>query len=191
MSDAAALRLFWAVDIPVSPMLRTFIDELAALGRPVRAMHGDQLHVTLKFLGDTLPQTVPDLVEAARMALESHTAFPLTVKGTGTFPSLNRPTVIWAALEPERPLRELASALDSALELLGIEPEKRPFQPHVTLARIKTKPPRELRPLVERYDDTEFGSSTITEVLLMQSKLRPEGPLYTVVETIPLQPADR
>ena len=79
---------------------------------------------------------------------------------------------------------------DRQLQTLGFAREDRPFRPHVTLARIKSRPPEELKTLVLTHEDTDFGEFPVAAIELIQSELRPNGPVYTVLNTVQLSPID-
>jgi RNA 2',3'-cyclic 3'-phosphodiesterase len=178
---AATIRAFIAVKIPASPPLRGVLSQLGGMGRAVRAVSADNLHVTLKFLGDTSLEAVADIGRAVQRSVEAKQAFDLSIVGLGAFPHARRPSVIWAGFEGAEPLVEIAEELERELERLGVPRENRRFAPHLTLARIKSRPPAELGELLDRHPTTHFGTASITRVELFQSELTPDGPLYTVV----------
>jgi len=177
------LRAFIAVRIAPPPPLRKIVLRLSQLGRAVRSVSPNAMHVTLKFLGDTSAESIPHVANVLNAA--TATASPMTVrlKGVGVFPRLDRPSVVWAGMEDAEPLIELARVLEAGLSPFGFEAERRPFQPHLTLARVKFKPPPELFELLDELAATDFGSVTIDAAELLQSEPRPDGPLYTTLAT--------
>jgi len=183
------IRAFVAVRIPPPAALRPVLAELAAMGRPLKAVRPDDLHVTLKFLGDTDPRSIPDVARSVAEAAGAPAPFEIELAGLGVFPNPARPTVVWAGIRRAEPLVELACELETRLEPLGFAPERRAFVPHLTLARVKSRPPAELGALLERHRETVFGAAMIDAVLLLQSELRPEGPHYTALATSELTPS--
>jgi 2'-5' RNA ligase len=106
--------------------------------------------------------------------------------GLGAFPNLRRPSVVWVGLDQAELLGRLAADLDRALAPLGYALESRAFQPHLTLLRIKTRPPEQLFSLLSDESRTEFGLVPIDEVEYLQSELGPRGARYTKLATFKL-----
>jgi len=180
------IRTFIAVKIPASPPLRKVARQLAEMGQPVKSVAVDNLHVTLKFLGESDPELLPEIGDIVRAAAAPELAFQLRVVGLGAFPHLGRPSVDWAGMEDAETLVAIAEKLEKRLKPLGYQPARRKFHPHLTLARVRSKPPAELRTLVTEHESTEFGAATVESVLLVQSELRPEGARYTILHSTKL-----
>ena len=107
-------------------------------------------------------------------------AIPIAVHGLGWFPHERSPRVFWAGVEAPPSLKELAAATARACEDLGIAAEKRPFSPHLTLARIDPGSRLEkLREAIAALDTRDFGNFTVDRFFLYESKLRPGGSVYT------------
>lgn len=160
--------------------------------RGIRWVEPEQFHYTLKFLGETPERQVQSLVETAAQVAEQSAPISLTLAGLGAFPQARRPQVLWVgATEGVPALTRLAERLDRALAAQGFAPETRRFNPHLTLARIKSPEGEKAAagalaagaaaPLAEA-----FGVLSVNSFALMQSELLPTGPLYTVVETFVL-----
>lgn len=184
MSDV--IRTFIAVEFHPTPSLRRVIEQLDVMGRPLKAVSADRLHVTLKFLGDTDRQLVSEISGILQGVARVRPAFAVKVVGIGAFPHRHRPSVIWAGLDGADALASIARELETRLEPLGFPREKRAFQPHLTLARVKSKPPNELQALFDKHESTEWGTTPIRTVEFFQSELRPEGPRYTVLASATL-----
>ncbi|MBT4865183.1 MAG: RNA 2',3'-cyclic phosphodiesterase [Planctomycetaceae bacterium] len=182
MSDTA--RLFIAVKIAPSRPLRKIVARLGMLGRIVKPIDADNLHLTLKFLGETELALTPQISQCVEAAAAEHESFSMQLVGLGAFPHVRRPSVVWVGLQGAEPLVEIASELERLLQPLGFEQERRAFHPHVTVARIRSKPPRELATVLETEQSTEFGSADVTSVELYQSELRSAGPRYTVLSKV-------
>jgi 2'-5' RNA ligase len=183
-----SLRTFIAVKISLPPGLRTILRQLREMGRAVKAVDSEMMHLTLKFLGDTPADVLADvgkIVESLALDFES---FELELAGIGAFPDWRRPQVVWAGVTHSEPLLKMANRLQTELELLGFPRERRAFHPHLTLARIKAKPPAELREIAEANETTPFGRQTIDRVIWYQSELRSSGPIYTPISTTMLEP---
>ena len=176
-----AIRTFIAVKIEPSRSLRKVLARLAMLGRAVKPIDADDLHLTLKFLGETEPGLIPQLSDCIQAAIANHSAFSMQLMGLGAFPHVRRPSVIWVGLHGAEPLIELAGALEQLVEPLGFEPERREFHPHITVARIRSKPPVDLAAMLDEEQVTDFGTADVSSIELYQSELRREGPRYTVL----------
>lgn len=132
-------RLFIAIDLP-KPVAWRLGQLLLQPPRGVRPVRPVQLHLTLHFLGDVEDATHAALPQA--LAGVTHDAFPIAVRGTGVFPPRGRPTVLWAGVADSAQLAALHAAIGAALESCGLEVERRPYVPHVTLARLTPATPR-------------------------------------------------
>ncbi len=153
----------------------------------LKAVSPDNLHVTLKFLGDVALQRTAEVSRTLVEAAAGEPAFSAELRGLGAFPSAGRPSVVWAGLMGADALVRLAERLEASLELQGFARESRAFHPHLTLARVKGRPPAGLRTLLERHAATSFGTVGIASVELYQSELRREGAKYTLLASVRLE----
>lgn len=181
------MRLFVALDVPEA--VRAALSGLSARFRKIcpsaRWVRLEGVHITLKFIGE-----VPDGdFESIRQALgDLHGFAPIELRfaGLGFFPGARRPRVFWAGVEAGPQLAALVAAIEMKLAPLGIPPEKRPFQPHLTLARLETpQRTQALSAAVEALGTPEFGTDTFREFHLYQSMLKRSGAEYTRLVTYP------
>jgi 2'-5' RNA ligase len=144
-------------------------------------------HVTLTFLGSVELESLPAITAACRGAADENAPFELTFSGLGAFPRWRGARVLWMGVGPglDR-LRRLQASVERALLPLGFAPEPRGFSPHLTLARFKQPPDRSLAAAAGAYQGLPFGCVRVGDVRLMRSDLRPGGPVYTVLESLPL-----
>lgn len=184
------IRAFVAVRVDCEPELRRVLRELNEMGRAVRAMPPDQLHVTLKFLGDVPFEQTAAIAEALIQAVREAPAFTSELHGLGTFPHLDRPTVVWVGYAEPYRIVDLAERIERVLGPLGFPSERRPYHPHVTLARVKNRPPDTLRTLIERHSATSFGPAGVESVVLYQSEPGKDGPRYTVLADADMHDAE-
>jgi len=184
------MRAFVAIEIdePIREALAALISELRALDAPVKWVEPQNIHLTLKFLGSVPDASVPKAIDILRACCQGVSPFQLEVKGAGAFPDLKRPRVLFVSAEDRPPTAaDLARRLNEQMAELGVEREDRPFQNHITLGRLKM--PRPIPALAQRLEALAarlFGSMTVQRVTLMQSDLRPGGPVYTAVQQIEL-----
>jgi 2'-5' RNA ligase len=180
------LRTFVAVKIASTPDLRRIHSCLMELGDRFRPVALDNLHVTLKFLGDTSESQVAEICAVARRVVDGMAAMHVRLRGLGVFPNVRRPSVVWMGLHQPDALCRIAADLDRELAPLGFAPEKRAFQPHLTLLRIKARPPERLFSLLAEEKATDFGIVPIDEVQYLKSELGPRGARYTKLATFTL-----
>src|SRR5215468_7238987 len=172
------MRLFLAVDLPdqVRHELAVVQNALKPLTDSARWVSTDSIHITLKFLGE-VPEKVLDDIDTALAGL-SWKPFTVTVHGVGFFPGNRSPRVFWAGMEAPT-MQDLAEELDSRMERLGFDKEKRAFRPHITLARARdTRIDSALVTGASQYEEHAFGSFTADRVFLFKSNLKPSGSVY-------------
>ncbi|NLP12868.1 RNA 2',3'-cyclic phosphodiesterase [bacterium] len=176
-------RSFVCIELPED--IRKILADLQNRLRPlakgtVRWPRAEGLHLTLKFLGDVELDRLDAAADALmRGCAESH-GFQLCLRGTGAFPDLRSPRVLWAGLvEPSGELEKLQARIEKAFRAAGFAAEERPFSPHLTIARVKA--PREAAALTRRWQVTSLENLwfSVEEVVLMRSDLRSDGAVYT------------
>ena len=155
----------------------------APQARSGRWVDANNMHLTLRFLGDVPQRLVPELVQALVRACEGVAPLDVAVRGLGCFPNDQRPRVLWVGLEePSGELLRLQSAVESELVRLGIRPEGRAFSPHLTLARLRdqagAREREDFGAWVRRQPPVDLGVLPVRQVVLMQSILRPERAQY-------------
>lgn len=178
-------RAFISADLPPLPAVVTLALELRESSRDLKVVSAEHLHLTLKFLGDTEDGLVPEIVSAMREATTGVAPFAVRVRGTGAFPNLSRPSVLWVGLEGAEPLARMAKSLNESLVALGFEREDRPWSPHVTLARVRGR--RDLdraQAVLRAHTDEVFAEVHLGEIRLKKSVLRPGGPEYSIVASV-------
>ena len=176
------IRLFVAIDMPEVVKV-TLLAAASQMGQrlpagAVRWVKQEQLHLTLRFLGDTAVSQLPAVQNQLTELASQHAPFRLWLKGVGAFPNRRRPRVLWADLDGDLGLlRAMQAQLEDRVVSLGWSREKRPFSPHVTLGRVK-----DARNVPELDWDVDLAEMEmgVTAVQLVQSELRPSGPQYTV-----------
>ena len=179
------MRLFIAIEIPegIRSDLASLLQEFRGIAPQVKWVRPENLHVTLKFLGETESAKL----DALRKILPTvHSAQPVSLefRGLGFFPNEKRPRVLWAGMETSANLKTLAADIDQATHRLGFPLEERPFTPHLTLARFQ--PPGitpKLFQTIQEKSARGFGSLHAVEFHLIESKLKPTGAEYTTLQT--------
>ena len=178
-------RLFVAIDIPepIRDALARFAGELPA----ARWVPADQIHLTLRFIGEAGPQTF-QAIKAALSGLRFR-GFPLALRGTGHFPPGKRPRVLWVGVEPNQGLAGLYRDLELALGEAGVTPEERPFSPHLTLARLKLSAPAAVGSFEARHQELAYPPFPVREVVLYSSVLSSRGAVHNKELVLPCRDA--
>lgn len=180
------LRTFVAVEIgeEIRKGLSEIITRLKATGTDVKWVAPENIHITLKFLGYIEDTQVAAVSKIIRKAVAFINSFVVDIRHLGAFPNVKRPRVIFAvAHEDGNNLATIYSRLDEGLTELGIEREGREFTPHLTIGRVKS--PKNLKALTEVMDsfkESSFGQQMVEGIVLMQSDLKPTGPVYRKLE---------
>ncbi|HXC49174.1 MAG TPA: RNA 2',3'-cyclic phosphodiesterase [Candidatus Sulfotelmatobacter sp.] len=179
------MRLFIAIEIPenIRTGFASLLKEFRPIAPQVKWVRPENLHVTLKFLGETEPTKLGAL-QNVLSAIRSAEPVGLEFRGLGFFPNDKRPRVLWAGMEASANLKSLAAEVDQATHCLGFPLEERPFTPHLTLARFPLPGvlPKLLQAIQEKCAQA-FGSLRTGEFHLIESKLKPTGAEYTTVQT--------
>jgi len=178
------LRLFIAVNLPeeIRQAIALIPSHAVRLGKSVRWIRADQLHLTLKFLGHLPEAAATGVAVALNEACHRSRPFRLRSQGIGCFPGTRNPRIIWVGIAGDlEPLCDLQRRIDLATSPWAA-PEERPFRPHLTIGRIAE--PRALNRavlerLIKEQERSEFGEWTVEAIDLMQSHLSPQGSIYT------------
>jgi 2'-5' RNA ligase len=187
------MRTFIAIDLPPAiqqqlmtsqQVLRHRLD-VADIGRAVRWTPVENMHVTLRFLGETSAAQRAELHAALSVISASQSRFVLRLNDLGCFPNFRRPAVVWFGIGGDlAALNGLQAQIETAVCAAGFQPDKRAYSPHLTIGRVrrnvKRHIPREVGAMIQRFDkpipDTSFSVDHITHIL---SVLEPGGAVYT------------
>jgi 2'-5' RNA ligase len=188
----AKVRTFVAVEI--DPTVRRKAEQLIETFRKAQAdvkwVALENLHLTLKFLGEVRLEETAAVCAAVAQAAADVAPFELEIRGAGAFPNPGRPRTLWLACrQGTAQLTDLQQRIEAALEKLGYRPEARSFTPHLTIGRARSGGPatEEFGRLLEQYAEYEVGRSDVGEVTVFASQLGPQGPTYTALSHAPLE----
>jgi len=173
------MRLFTAIDLPTDVLLR--LERLLTALRPealIKWSPLDNLHITIKFIGEWPEQRMDDL-HAALMSIAPREPFPIELRELGWFPNERSPRVLWTGVHGGSALLELAQETEKRLVQLGIRREERPFSPHLTLARINsTVPLGRLKQRVREMQATALGKFPVSRFALYRSQPGSNASIY-------------
>jgi 2'-5' RNA ligase len=169
-------RLFVAIPLPGQIRARLF--DLMGGVAGARWLSEDQLHLTVRFIGEVDRHSAEDV--HAALAGVRHPRFEIALNGIGAFDRRGEATALWVGVAPHEPLKALHRKVDQAITRAGLDPERRAYVPHITLARIK----RGAGPIRSFVEGGGIGGPPfpIDEFRLYESRLTPEGPLYETME---------
>lgn len=188
-------RVFVAV--PLDDSLRAAVQDLQRqledAGAVARWTRPEQLHFTLRFLGEIPPAQVARVKVATREAATGAAPFPISLHGLGAFPSFQRPQVVWIGVADGRePLQALAGRLGQSLARQRFPAEPKPFRTHLTLARVRsTRNWGELVRALGSFKEIEVGTQQVDRLVVIESHLSPKGSSYTPLEEVALTPHEK
>jgi len=183
-SGGRSVRAFVAIELeaPCRKALARMIERLDDGSPGLRWVRPEQLHLTLRFLGDIPELEAPEITDLLDELADSNDTFDIEVKGIGCFPAEGPERIIWAGLdEPDGRLARLQRDVAELFSGEGFKQEHRAFTPHITLARVKDRPPGglDLRKRVSSVGGGfRGGISHVNEIVLFQSSLGRGGPKY-------------
>ena len=190
------LRAFIALEIPAK-VQKDIYHATSSLrkgtGSLIRWVPTENMHLTLKFLGDISPANVEFLIQMIRAEADSHQSFDIHLTGLGSFPSRKRPRVIYIGIQAPAELEALQHAVESAARRLGYESEDRSFSPHLTIGRVKhalrisATDQQQIRHALEETKIDSLGTARVDSVHLYKSDLKPTGSVYTKLFSAPLK----
>ncbi|GAB4417032.1 MAG: RNA 2',3'-cyclic phosphodiesterase [Thermodesulfovibrionales bacterium] len=178
------LRCFIAINLH-EPLKKEIDESTAGLKKDdwdVRWVPVQNLHITLKFLGNTPEDLLQKIEEKLSRASAYCKPFDVKLCSVGVFPDEKRPRVIWIDLLDSDELVRLQEGIENSMVDLGFEKEGRPFSPHLTIGRIRSLKGRDsLLRAIRTLKDREFGNIRVDRVSLMRSELKPTGAQYTIM----------
>jgi len=177
------MRVFLAVDLDakVKSGIASMIERLKGSNGALKWVKPENIHVTLYFFGEVTEKDCISLQQLLKKALKAIHPFTISVKGVAGFPSLLRPRVLWVGIDnPTKELETIYSLVSRHLQesTIGISRDTKGYTPHVTVARIKGPFNRYILRKLEDYREHTFGCFQVNNVVLYQSILQRQGPLY-------------
>jgi len=181
------MRCFIAIDITDQKLLDNLNRIAVMLNiQGVKPVEKENLHITLKFLGEISESIVQDII--SQLEHVSYKEFQIRVSGLDAFPNARRPRVIWAGIkEGHIELIQLQAIIENELKALKLKLENEKFHPHITLARVKdNRSIDKVKEILNIYQNEEFGIFLAKDFVLKQSILTPSGPIYKDIKRFKL-----
>ncbi|MBN1489061.1 MAG: RNA 2',3'-cyclic phosphodiesterase [Phycisphaerae bacterium] len=186
------MRCFVAIELSdgIQQRLSGLQQRQSSLDRAIRWALPEQIHLTLKFLGEVPDATVPALCATMADVASQHAPLTLAVRGAGCFPPSGAPRIFWAGIEESSGmLARLRDACEAAFETHGFAREKRKFMPHLTIGRVKDpRAAAKVRAAAGAEADFDAGEQAVREIILFESTLLPQGARYSAVARATLGP---
>lgn len=179
------IRSFIAFDLENEAILKKMINVqnlLVKTGADLKPVETENIHITLRFLGDIRAENVEKIHEEMRKI--QFTPFQAKIQGVGAFPNVNSPRVVWAGItEGADKLQGIFGQLEPKLRDLGFAPDSRGFSPHLTIARVKSGRNKDkLAQCITENSSVEFGIVEAACLRLKMSQLTPKGPIYSTLK---------
>lgn len=190
----SVIRAFIAINISreIEQRLKVISGDLqqSLRGVPIRWVPIENIHLTLKFLGDVSTANLDLLKKMLEREAADHPPFEFSVGELGAFPSIRRPRVIWVSVQAPQELLALQHGIDAETARLGYPREDRPFSPHLTLGRVSRgathDDTRKISDVLSIYKVGYIGAAQVNAVHLYRSDLKPSGAFYTAIYSAPL-----
>ena len=175
-------RLFVAIRPP--QLIRDLLIDAMDDGPDFRWQDDEQLHLTLRFVGEVERPIANDLADALSRVRANH--FELRIAGVGRFEQRSS-GALWAGVEPKAPVAALAAKIERVCQQVGLDPERRTFHPHITLARWKGRRSREVGNFIERHGGLTSAPFEVERFILFESRLSRHGARYEEMAGFPLE----
>lgn len=181
------IRSFIAFDIDSESVIKRLLEvqkTLVDTGADLKIVEPQNIHVTMRFLGDISPTMIDSIYE--EMEKISFTPFEIELKGLGAFPTLKYARVVWAGIKGgAEKLADISNQLELRLLRLGFRPDPKGFSPHLTIARVKSgRNKAELIRIIQELQDYQFGMIKAGCLKLKKSVLTPKGPVYSTLKEV-------
>jgi 2'-5' RNA ligase len=187
----STIRTFIALELPPSliSLLAKVQEDLQSMGLRAKWVRPENIHLTLKFLGNINPTDIDNIGGAMVDAVGEIETFNLVAEGIGVFPGIKRPRVIWMGLKGQvQLLFAMQRLLEDSLAALGYKKEKRPFKGHLTLGRFKQSVnPNTIRRVLQEFGDLTIEEFTARRVIFYKSDLKPTGAVYSQLQQAVLE----
>ena len=172
------LRCFISLELPeeLKKNIYGYIEKLKAAGADVKWIPPENLHLTLKFLGDTTEELLKSINERLISLSKSHDRFSLQISGAGAFPNIKYPRVVWLGVHDSEEIIKLQHDIDESMAGLGFKRDEKQFTPHLTVGRMKSL--KNMGLLIKELatlKETDFGKIEVINIALMKSELKPGG----------------
>ena len=187
---SGTIRTFIAIELP-DHIIESFIEiqnSLKSQRFKIRWSKPENIHLTLKFLGNIQHDDVEKIINVMNESFIRFTPISIAAKGTGAFPGLARPRIVWVGIgDGKKELACLQDTLSENLEKIGFPKDDRPFKGHLTIGRVKSRPdPEKFIRTMQEFRNFKSESFIADKIIFFKSDLKSTGPVYTRLASVPL-----
>jgi len=180
-------RGFISVEVPVTAQIINFQNEIKQTDANVKLVEPENIHITLKFLGDTPFSQIEAIKSILHKAVAIGKKHTIQLRGTGVFPNEQYIKVIWIGISGAKQLSNIADILNQECTKIGVKKDKRGFSAHLTIGRMRSARGKDqIISILKNYEDTLFAEIPVSEINLKKSTLTPKGPIYETLSTVTL-----
>lgn len=182
------MRAFLAADIDeeLKEKIADVQKQLKEADAPVKFVEPHNLHFTFKFFGEIDEEKAEQIVRAVETKVQNYAPFEISIKGVGVFPNTRYIRVVWLGVEDSEPFSKLQMAMDEDFKKMGFKKE-RSYVPHLTMGRVRgAKNKDALLSRIDELKEVEIGKMRIEKLVLKESVLKRDGPVYTTVNEFDL-----
>ena len=183
-------RIFAAIKVEPDENLLRIYDELKNDLRyeKIKWVEPQNIHITLKFFGETSDEKIDDICEVFDLIAQRHPTFTLQMQNVGIFGSSYNPRVVWFGMKESREIEKLANDVLKSVEKIGFARDRQNFRPHLTVGRIKfIRDKQYFQQAINKFKNTFLQTIPVNSFSLIESNLKPQGPVYNIVEVFPLR----
>lgn len=186
------MRTFIAIELPknIKDSLASLQEQLKTSGADVKWVSLENIHLTLKFLGEIDETKLNKIIKILEDAALDKNPFQIGISSLGAFPKINFPRVIWIGIgKGDSEVKAIARDLEEKISQIGIPKEGRAFSSHITIGRVRSmrnreKLIRELETLASNFGQRNFSEFSVTKITLFKSTLTPKGPIYEALKEV-------
>lgn len=182
------MRAFISINLSseIKETIGKLISSLSKIKPNERFIKADNLHITLKFLGETQIQKIEDIYLSISNQLKGYGGFQCSIKGMGGFPNIKSPKIVWIGVEKNREIEQLFNQIEMVCESFGFAKETRVFSPHITIVRLRDSVDDNFKSQILKNSETSWGTMDVGSVEIMKSTLTPQGAEYEIFKKINL-----
>ncbi|NBC83018.1 MAG: RNA 2',3'-cyclic phosphodiesterase [Bacteroidetes bacterium] len=182
-------RTFIAFKIPLPQIFENYLDEMQQYfsDEPVKWVSRSNMHVTLSFLGDTSARGEQQVRGLLSRLTAVSTSFCVRLSGAGAFPSASRPQVLWFGVEVDQELIKFQQTLHNELSKIDFELDKRKYNPHLTVGRVKGGLNRSFSDIQQQASELKSNEIKINEIIFFESHLTGKNPVYLSIQKFPMK----
>ena len=174
------VRSFIAIEIGCNEKIINFINELKKSGAIIKLVEPENIHITLRFLGDISNQIIAKIEDVLKNSIDGIKPFQFCLEGVGIFPNQKYIKIIWIGIKNSEIIEELSKRINHKINLIITDNKSQKFLPHITICRVKSSKNKEkLLDIIDEFNNYKFGTIKVDSIKLKKSELTSKGPIYS------------